>query len=405
MLSYGCTRLEIGYNCTKALTPRDIIAPTGNGPYSQRIDLGWGIVGAAETAWEDMDSDNVGISHQIVVKDTARDLTLARNVGPDFINSLCGVLYRFRKEPVAFVCDIEQMFLQFRVKTSHQDYLRFLWWENGTVDSEPCTYCMTRHLFGAVSSPDCANFALRKIATEGEADFGMDGGNRNDRHLRCTSPLYRLDSFLDEHYLLRVGGRLNKGSFCKDLKHPVILSRKSHVTELIISHFHQKLQHHLSNQGCDYITFKHNTPSASHIGSVGERQIRTVRNVLSSLTLDFGASLENESLRTFLCETMAIVNCRPLTVDGLNDPLTAEPLTPNHLLTMKSKIIFSTGKIPKVIFILSEEVVTSTVFNKRVLDTLEEGISSDASGEKKMGWTTKKRFHRGRRPNQERQLP
>ena len=30
MLSYGCTRLEIGYNCTKALTPRDIIAPTGN---------------------------------------------------------------------------------------------------------------------------------------------------------------------------------------------------------------------------------------------------------------------------------------------------------------------------------------------------------------------------------------
>ena len=26
-------------------------------------------------------------------------------------------------------------------------------------------------------------------------------------------------------------------------------------------------------------------------------------------------------------------------MDGLNDPLTAEPLTPNHLLTMKSKII------------------------------------------------------------------
>ena len=59
----------------------------------------------------------------------------------------------------------------------------------------------------------------------------------------------------------------------------------------------------------------------------------------SPLLHDFGASLDNESLRTFLCETMAIVNCRPLTVDSLNDPLTAEPLTPNHLLTMKSKII------------------------------------------------------------------
>ena len=101
---------------------------------------------------------------------------------------------------------------------------------------------------------------------------------------------------------------------------------------------HCQLQHHLSNQGCDYITFKHNTPSASHMGGVWERQIRTVQNVLSSLTHDFGASLDDESLRTFFCETMAIVNCRPLTVDGLNDPLN-EPLTPNHLLTMKSKII------------------------------------------------------------------
>ena len=30
ILSYGCIRLEIGYNCNKVLTPRDIIAPTGN---------------------------------------------------------------------------------------------------------------------------------------------------------------------------------------------------------------------------------------------------------------------------------------------------------------------------------------------------------------------------------------
>ena len=36
---------------------------------------------------------------------------------------------------------------------------------------------------------------------------------------------------------------------------------------------------------------------------------------------------------------MAIVNSRPLAVNSLNDPLAAEPLTPNHLLTMRSKII------------------------------------------------------------------
>jgi len=35
---------------------------------------------------------------------------------------------------------------------------------------------------------------------------------------------------------------------------------------------------------------------------------------------------------------MAIVNSRPLTVNGVNDPTSLEPLTPNHLILMKSKI-------------------------------------------------------------------
>lgn len=35
---------------------------------------------------------------------------------------------------------------------------------------------------------------------------------------------------------------------------------------------------------------------------------------------------------------MAIVNSRPLTVDGINDPKSLEPLTPNHLIMMKSRI-------------------------------------------------------------------
>ncbi|MGL5902568.1 MAG: hypothetical protein ACRCZO_07755, partial [Cetobacterium sp.] len=43
------------------------------------------------------------------------------------------------------------------------------------------------------------------------------------------------------------------------------------------------------------------------------------------------------SLRTLLYEAMSIVNSRPLTVDGINDPNSLEPLTPNHLIQMKSK--------------------------------------------------------------------
>ncbi|KAK3519921.1 hypothetical protein QTP70_007773 [Hemibagrus guttatus] len=45
--------------------------------------------------------------------------------------------------------------------------------------------------------------------------------------------------------------------------------------------------------------------------------------------------LDDASLRTFFYEAMAIVNSRPLTVDNLSDPGSPQPLTPNHLLTMK----------------------------------------------------------------------
>lgn len=83
--------------------------------------------------------------------------------GPDLINSLVGVVFRFRKESVAVVCDIEKMFHQFHVTPQARNYLRFLWWEDGQLETEPREYRMTVHLFGASSSPGCANFGLKYI--------------------------------------------------------------------------------------------------------------------------------------------------------------------------------------------------------------------------------------------------
>ena len=51
-----------------------------------------------------------------------------------------------------------------------------------------------------------------------------------------------------------------------------------------------------------------------------------------------GAQFDDESLRTFFCEAEAIVNSRPLIVD-ISDPDSPSPLTPNHLLTVKSKLV------------------------------------------------------------------
>ena len=311
--------------------------------------------------------------------------------------------------------------------------------------------------------------------------------------VKKSSSLYKLDPFIDENGLLRVGGRICKGEFDDCVKHPVVLPNKGHITELIICHHHKKVKHqgrnitlneirasgywivggsslvanhifkcvtckkvrgsgliqkmadlpkdrletvppftysavdyfgpffikegrkelkrygvlftcmstravHLetanslstdsflnayrrfvcrrgpvrqmrSDQGtnfvgakgelkeslnemdndvirnellrrnCDWIIQKMNVPYASHMGGVWERQIRSVRNILCVLFSQHGRILDDESLRTFITEAESIVNGRPLSVENLNSPLALEPLTPNHILTMKSRVL------------------------------------------------------------------
>ena len=99
------------------------------------------------------------------------------------------------------------------------------------------------------------------------------------------------------------------------------------------------LKEYLSSQDCDWIDFNFNTPHASHMGGIWEDQIHTTRSVLSSLLLDHGTQLDDESLRTLMTEAESIVNCRPLTVENLSDPLAPETLTPNHLLTLKTQVV------------------------------------------------------------------
>ncbi|XP_077393414.1 uncharacterized protein LOC144030741 [Festucalex cinctus] len=86
--------------------------------------------------------------------------------GPDMLNNLSGVLIRFRQHPVALTCDIEKMFHQFHVDEADRNFLRFLWWKKGDLNSPPSEFRMKVHLFGAASSPGCANFGLKHLAKE-----------------------------------------------------------------------------------------------------------------------------------------------------------------------------------------------------------------------------------------------
>ena len=91
--------------------------------------------------------------------------------GPDLTNSLVGVLARFRQEAVTVLGDIEAMFHQVKVAPEDCNALRFLWWPNGDVTAQPEELMMAVYLFGGVSSPSCANYALKKTAEDNKISF------------------------------------------------------------------------------------------------------------------------------------------------------------------------------------------------------------------------------------------
>ena len=69
------------------------------------------------------------------------------------------------------VGDIEQMFHQVLVDPEDRRYLRFLWWPEGDLTKESRVYQMSVHVFGAASSPSCAQFSLLQSAEEQKDNF------------------------------------------------------------------------------------------------------------------------------------------------------------------------------------------------------------------------------------------
>ena len=101
---------------------------------------------------------------------------------------------------------------------------------------------------------------------------------------------------------------------------------------------HNKISEFLLSESCDWILWKKNPPSASHMGGVWERQIRSVRSVLTALLREHSSSLSDESCRTLLTEAECIVNSRPQTVENLGDS-SSLPISPSNILTLKTKVV------------------------------------------------------------------
>lgn len=90
--------------------------------------------------------------------------------GPDLVNSLVGVLMRFRSDQVAVMADIEQMFYSFSVQEDHRDFLRFFWYEGNDPDNKLVEFRMSKHVFGNSPSPAIATYGLHKSVEQSDDD-------------------------------------------------------------------------------------------------------------------------------------------------------------------------------------------------------------------------------------------
>ena len=112
--------------------------------------------------------------------------------GPDLLNNLTGILFRFRNHKDVIAVDIEAMYHQVRVSKSDAEALRFLWHDD-LSESDPEVYQMVVHIFGgkdyAKDSPYCANYAFKKT--------GRDNFNRyNQSTIESVLKSFYMDDFL-----------------------------------------------------------------------------------------------------------------------------------------------------------------------------------------------------------------
>ena len=134
--------------------------------------------------------------------------------GPDLTNSLLGVLTRFRQEHVAVMVEIEAMYHQVKVPDTDRSFLRFLWWPNGDLSCALKEYQMSVHLFGAVSSPACAIFALLKKADDNSQHFSADVTSTVRRNYYVNNCLQSLPSVEDANAHVRdLRSLLQRGGF------------------------------------------------------------------------------------------------------------------------------------------------------------------------------------------------
>jgi len=91
--------------------------------------------------------------------------------GPKLQQDLVKVLVRFRRESVALVCDIAQMYLRISLNPEDRPFHRFLW--RDSPDKNPEVYEFNSVVFGVNASPFLAQYVAQDHARQHQQEFPL----------------------------------------------------------------------------------------------------------------------------------------------------------------------------------------------------------------------------------------
>lgn len=95
------------------------------------------------------------------------------HTGPDPINSLFGVILKFRNFEIALFADVEAMFYQVKVPKLDIGSFRFLWAENPLQNQRTDTFQMKVHMFVTMEPPCCTNYALKSFGRDNRTESSL----------------------------------------------------------------------------------------------------------------------------------------------------------------------------------------------------------------------------------------
>ena len=130
--------------------------------------------------------------------------------------------------------------------------------------------------------------------------------SKGNQELHKTSLLIKLNPFLDDRGLLRVGGRILNSKISYDQKYPIILASNHKFTYLIIKNEHYRLLH----AGCQSVLFSLHKRFWSLLGKNSIKKVlKNCVTCFKAKSKDLPTYLMGELLAERITPTRASLNC------------------------------------------------------------------------------------------------